>query len=101
MFTRIRGFFVALAVGALLLGHAAPAAAARVGDSTRVHAVPILFDAIFLRPIGLVVTAVGAVLAPLPMAIVGITHPPDIFKPFKALVVAPARFTFVDPLGYH
>ncbi len=102
MFTRVRGFFVALAVGALLLGHAAPAAASASGHhSNREHEVPILFDAIFLRPIGLVMTAVGVVLAPLPMAIVGITHPPDIFKPFNALVVAPARFTFVDPIGQH
>ena len=101
MFTRVRGFFVALAVGALLLGHAAPAAAAKTDDYSRTHEVPVLLDVLLLRPIGLVMTAFGTVLAPLPMAIVGITHPPDIFKPFKALVVAPARFTFVDPIGQH
>ncbi len=101
MFTRVRGFFVALAVGALLLGHAAPAAAVPDHTSGRVHDVPVLLDALLLRPLGLVVTALGAALAPVPMAIVGITHPSDIFKPFKALVVAPARFTFIDPIGQH
>jgi hypothetical protein len=63
MFTRVRGFFVAVAIGALRLGHAA--------------------------------------LAPLPMAIVGITHPPDVLEPFDILVMAPARFTFADPIGQH
>ena len=101
MFTYVRGFFVALAIGALLLSHAAPAAASKTDNFNRVHAVPVLIDALFLRPIGLVMTALGTARAPLPMVIVGVTHPQDIFKPFKALVVAPARFTFVDPIGQH
>ena len=101
MFTHVRGFFVALAVGALLLGHAAPAAASETDDFSRVQEVPILIDAMFLRPMGLAMTALGAAMAPLPMAIVGITHPPDILKPFNALVMAPVRFTFLDPIGQH
>jgi hypothetical protein len=101
MFTHVRGFFVALAIGALLLGHAAPAAASEMDDFSRVHDVPVLLDAMFLRPMGLVVTAIGAALAPLPMAIVGITHPPDVLKPFNVLVMKPVRFTFLDPIGQH
>ena len=101
MFTRVRGFFVALAIGALLLGFAGPATATNDDDFSRIHDVPILLDAMVLRPVGLVMTAVGAALAPLPMAIVGMTHPPDILKPFNVLVMAPARFTFVDPIGQH
>ena len=101
MFTHVRGFFVALAIGALLLGHAAPAAASETDDFSRVHEVPILLDAMLLRPMGLVMTAVGAALAPLPMAIVGITHPPDVLKPFNVLVMKPVRFTFLDPIGQH
>jgi hypothetical protein len=102
MFTHVRGFFVALAIGALLLGFAAPATASDTNDDfSRVHDVPILLDAMVLRPVGLAVTAIGAALAPLPMAIVGITHPPDILKPFNVLVMEPARFTFADPLGQH
>ena len=102
MFTRVRGFFVALAIGALLLGFVGPATASNTDDDfSRVHDVPILLDAMVLRPVGLVMTAVGATLAPLPMAIVGLTHPPDILKPFNVLVMAPARFTFADPIGQH
>jgi hypothetical protein len=102
MFTRVRGFFVAVAIGALLLGHAAPATASNIDDDfSRVHDVPILLDAMVMRPVGLAVTAVGAALAPLPMVIVGITHPPDVLKPFDILVMAPARFTFADPIGQH
>ena len=51
MFTRVRGFFVALAVGALLLGHAAPAAAATTDDYGRLSEVPVLLDVLFLRPL--------------------------------------------------
>jgi hypothetical protein len=63
--------------------------------------VPVLFDALFLRPTGLLMTALGLGFAPLPMAIVGVTRPTDILKPFKDLVIRPARYTFVDPLGMH
>jgi hypothetical protein len=87
-------------MGALLLGHAAPAVAV-TDDYARQHSVPVLFDALFLRPTGLLMTALGLGFAPLPMAIVGITRPTDILKPFKELVIRPARYTFVDPLGTH
>jgi hypothetical protein len=30
-----------------------------------------------------------------------VTRPTDMYKPWNALVVGPARFTFVDPLGFH
>ena len=102
MLCRVRAFFVALTVGALLLGNAAPAAASASADAfTREHEVPILIDAMLMRPMGLLMTGVGLVLSPLPMAIVALTRPKDIYKPFAELVVRPARFTFVDPLGQH
>jgi hypothetical protein len=101
MFSRVRGFLVALVIGALLVLDAAPAAASASDDVARYHQVPVLMDALVLRPIGLVMLGLGAAVAPVPMAIVGITHPPDILKPFNALVVVPARYTFIDPIGYH
>ena len=55
----------------------------------------------FLRPIGLPMTGLGMAIAPLAMGVTLLTRPSDIFKPFKILVVKPARFTFVDPLGQH
>ena len=100
MFTRTRTVVAALVMGALLLGHAAPAVAV-TDDYARDHAVPVLFDALFLRPVGLVVTGIGVAFAPLPMAIAAVTRPTDMLKPFKELVIRPARYTFVDPLGMH
>jgi hypothetical protein len=102
MFSGIRNLVAAIVVGLLILSHAAPAAAdTRTDDFTRVHEVPLLLDAMFLRPIGLLMTGVGMALAPLPMGMTLITRPTDLYKPFKILVVMPARFTFVDPLGQH
>jgi hypothetical protein len=100
MFTRARTIVVALVTAALLLGHAAPAVAL-TDDYAREHSVPVLFDALFLRPTGLIMTALGLGFSPLPMAICAVTRPTDILKPFKALVIRPARYTFVDPLGMH
>ena len=102
MLCRARAFIVALTVGALLLGNAAPAAAsASADDFTRRHEVPVLLDAMLMRPMGLLMTGVGLVLAPIPMAFVAITRPKEAMMPFTELVVRPARFTFIDPLGQH
>ncbi len=103
--SRILRTFVAGAVtSALLLSAAAPALADTVtmnGNNEQSHTVPVVFDALFLRPIGMVVTALGTasfcVIAP----IMAITRPTDLGKPFQALVMAPVRYTWVDPLGYH
>jgi hypothetical protein len=66
------------------------------------HAVPIVVDALLLRPMGLMMTALGAVFYAFPVApIVALTRPADLGKPFKTLVAVPARYTFVDPLGQH
>jgi hypothetical protein len=102
MFSSIRNLVAALAVGLLILSHVAPAAAtSRTDDFTRVHEIPVLLDAMFLRPVGLLMTGVGMALATLPMGMTLMTRPTDVYKPFTILVVNPARFTFVDPLGQH
>jgi ABC-type transport system involved in cytochrome c biogenesis permease subunit len=100
----IRSLLAALVAGAMVLSAAAPAFAAAntVSDSQeRAHEVPVLFDALVLRPVGMMVTAVGTVgfcaIAP----IMAITRPTDMGKPFRALVIRPARFTWADPLGHH
>ena len=41
--------------------------------------------------------AYGVVVAPL----VAMTRPSDLGKPLEPLVLRPARYTFVDPLGEH
>ncbi len=101
MFSGIRNLVAAIAVGALILSHAAPVAASRTDNYSRMQEVPVLLDAMFLRPIGLLMTVLGMAIAPLPMGVTLLTRSSDIYKPFKMLVVKPARFTFVDPLGQH
>ena len=104
MWTRIRPLAAALAACGLLVSLVPPAAAqgGSLANAEREASVPILIDAIFLRPVGLVVTALGAALFVVPVApIVALTRPTDLGKPFQLLVVTPARYTFVDPLGLH
>ena len=62
---------------------------------------PILLDAMVLRPLGLVLTAVGAAAFVIPGAFTMMTRPTDIGKPFKVLVGNQFRYTFMDPLGAH
>ncbi len=97
---RIRGYVAALAVGAVLLGSAAPAAAKEFATQDA-HEVPIVFDVIFMRPMGLAMTALGTVAWLLTTPVVALTRPTDVMKPFDILVIKPAMFTFADPLGQH
>lgn len=100
MFSKLRGLVVTVMICALL---SAPSAAAAFTRSEEVdeHSVNVVFDALVLRPIGLVVTIGGAVAYGVTAAIVGITRPKDLGKPLEPLVLAPARYTFVDPIGQH
>jgi hypothetical protein len=104
MFSKLRGLVATLAVCAFLALSAVPASAVELASnsSEQERSVNVLFDALFLRPLGLVVTisgaiAYGVVVAPL----VAMTRPSDLGKPLEPLVLRPARYTFVDPLGEH
>jgi ABC-type transport system involved in cytochrome c biogenesis permease subunit len=99
----VRAFVAAFLTSALLLTQAAPAFATSTMNSSENEpsAVPVLFDAVILRPVGLMMTAVGAVGFCLVAPFMAITRPTDLGKPFSALVVAPARYTWVDRLGTH
>lgn len=88
----------------IILGLALPASANTLsrdnGDIQ--NRVPILVDVMLLRPLGLVTTALGAVIYAFPVApITAITRPGDLMKPFGPLVATPGKFTFSDPLGQH
>ena len=97
-----RSFVAALALAALVVGGASPAYAYKdEGLQAREKNVPILIDAMVLRPLGLVLTIGGAALAVVPTAFVAITRPTDIVKPLDKLVAEPFRYTFLDPLGEH
>jgi hypothetical protein len=100
----LRSFSVALAAAALLLGPVAPAAATTFDDEgleATQKSTPILLDAFVLRPVGLVLTAVGTGLFVPAAAVVGLTRPTDVGRPFQMLVANPFRYTFIDPLGQH
>jgi hypothetical protein len=103
----LRRIACAMLTLALALSLATPAAAGTSlghGDDgeTREKSVPIVFDVLVLRPLGLAMTALGAVVYAFPVApLTLVTRPTDIGKPFRLMVAAPARYTFVDPLGQH
>jgi len=102
MFRRSRSFVAALAAGAVLLVGAAPALAyTDEGLEATRKQTPWLLDAVVLRPVGLMLTLGGAVAFVPAGAIVGLTRPTDIGKPFEQLVANPFRYTFMDPLGEH
>jgi hypothetical protein len=90
-----------IAISGLTLSMAAPAAAFGEDDGDRPNKVPIVFDVFVMRPVGLVLTVAGGLVygATIPVAL--LTRPSDVLKATKPLVVRPARFTFVDPIGYH
>ena len=54
-----------------------------------------------LRPAGFVSLVVGTGLFIATSPIVLITRPHEIGKPFKSLVVRPAKYLWVDPIGGH
>jgi hypothetical protein len=92
-----------LAVAFLALAMAQPALAM---DSTDMGeepaAVPMIFDVLLMRPLGLLMTGFGTMVYLVPVApIMAITRPTDIAKPIPYLIGAPARFTFSDPIGHH
>lgn len=101
----LRALVSAFATLAVVLSLAAPAAAGNAfsrDDGDIESSVPVVVDLLLLRPLGLVMTALGAVIYAVPVApITAITRPSEIAKPLGPLVVAPARFTFRDPLGQH
>jgi len=62
---------------------------------------PVAVDALVLRPAGFLSLVVGAALFVISAPIVLITRPHEIGKPFKQLVIRPAKYIWVDPLGGH
>ena len=101
---RIRRFAAVLVTVSLIVTLAHPALAegrlAETGDEP--GAVPMIFDAIVMRPLGLAAVVVGTVFYAFPVApIMALTRPADITKPLGPLVGAPVQFTFKDPIGHH
>jgi hypothetical protein len=103
MSNRIRHFAAVFATAGLALTLALPARADRLAEiSNEPSSVPVIFDALVMRPIGLLTCIVGAAFYVVPVApIVALTRPTEIAKPLGPMIGAPLRFTFKDPLGHH
>ena len=73
-----------------------PAAHAAIGDK---HAIPVGLDVAVMRPVGMIAT-VGGMVVMVPVGVFTLmTRPAEIGKPFNAIVVGPARFTWKRPIG--
>lgn len=62
---------------------------------------PAVIDVMLLRPAGFLSLLIGTALFVGLTPIVLITRPHEIGTPFKQLVVRPAKYIWVDPLGGH
>lgn len=100
--TRWRALALVLALGLAL---ASPAPAQEPGQDAKNYdqlgTVQPGVDVLILRPLGLLATITGTALFVASAPFVLITRPTQIGVPFNYLVVRPARYTWVDPLGEH
>ncbi len=101
---RFRRFLAAACVLVLLIGVAAPAYSA--SDSVRSmmagnDPVSPVVDVLILRPVAMVTLIGGSAIFLASVPFIAITRPHEIGKPFDALVAAPARYIWMDPLGTH
>jgi hypothetical protein len=101
MSNRIRRSVAGVTAALLLSTMAtAPALAQTRSKEDAANASPVL-DVMLLRPVGFVSFVVGVGLMVALTPIVLLTRPQEINKPFEQLVVKPARFLWVDPIGGH
>ena len=96
--------FLAAGCALFLLTAASPAFA----DTHAMHSVVMesekvspTVDLLLLRPVAFVTLVAGSALFVAALPIVALTRPTEIGVPFERLVVAPARYVWVDPLGSH
>lgn len=101
MSTRIRRILAVMAATLMFqVAFVQSAAAQSVAQGDAANASPVV-DVMLLRPAGFVSLVVGSGLFLVTAPIVLITRPHEIGKPFKQLVVRPAKYVWVDPLGGH
>jgi len=100
MLRRLRPFAAVLGAVGLLLAATHPASAGQLEDIDK-QSVPPMVDLALLRPLGLAVTAVGAVAFLPAGAATALFAPDEVDKPFDFLVRRPFDYTFRDPLGTH
>jgi hypothetical protein len=98
----LQRFSAVLIAAALLLIQVAPAVAATAQELENRGRTNLVADALLLRPLGLMMVGVGAVVWAVGVApFVAITRPTDLGKSMDYLIARPVRYTFADPLGHH
>jgi hypothetical protein len=90
--------FAAALVAALLAG---PAAAEQQFTDVEASHVGPVFDALVMRPIGLIGLGVGAILWVPAAAMTAAVQPSEVKKPTDALIKKPYHYVFSDPIGTH
>jgi len=100
MLHRLRPFAAVLATAGLLLASTQPASAGRLEEIDQ-QSVPPMVDLAVLRPLGLAVTAMGAVAFVPAGAATALFAPTEMDNSFDFLVRRPFDYTFRDPLGSH
>jgi hypothetical protein len=98
MSRRLRNW-VAVVSALALVAAAAPVAAS--DDYDQRSSAPVLVDVLILRPLGLMAFATGAAIMAVVAPMVLLVRPQGIHKPYDLLVLQPARYVWVDPLGTH
>ncbi len=110
MLSRSRRFIAAFCALALLAGCMAPSVAMAQDDDfinssgtkANDHTSPVMVDLLILRPIGLLTLGLSSIFFVIPVApITLMTRPSEIKHPLKTLILDPARYVWVDPLGSH
>ena len=76
------------------------AVAGDVSQGDAANSSPVV-DVMILRPAGFLSLVVGTGLFLVTSPIVLVTRPHEIDKPFRQLVMRPAKYIWVDPLGGH
>jgi hypothetical protein len=102
----LRRLAAALAVaGTLLAPSVAPASSTQMGNGglTQLEASssPPIFDALFIRPLGLAGLGISAAFWLPAQAITMAVRPSEWRTPIEYMLRRPFEFVFVDPLGSH
>jgi hypothetical protein len=96
----VRRFLAAFALVALVAAPASAVTNERVDQVDSAYA-PAMMDVLVLRPVGFVGLVLSAVLWVPAEVITLAVNPTEAMLPVHHLLVKPARFVFVDPIGSH
>jgi hypothetical protein len=101
MSNRFRRIIAVTAAAVMLSAVLSTTGMAQTVSQTDSANAPVAVDVLLLRPAGFISLIVGTGLFLVSAPIVLVTRPHEIGKPFKQLVVRPAKYIWADPLGAH